>query len=95
MKASDIFERIRNHPGVTVRTHVSRERVANRANNAPRHRYEVITSEIIERMREMDRRNVKRLEISATLNICPTAIYYYCGPKKKNNQKWQLRNKRK
>ena len=94
MDSSDIFEKIKSHPGVTVRTHISSEHQPNKANNAQRHRYETLTPEIIKRMRELDNKNVKRLDIAERLNISPTSIYYYCGPKK-NRQTWQLRKKRK
>lgn len=80
MKASDIFERIRNAPGVTVRTHMADDPspfVSRRTGK--RIRYAQLTPEIIVEIRRREAAGESRAAACRAMNVHPASIYNHVG----------------
>ena len=82
MKTFDIFDRIRSHPGVTVRTHQSPEAdPEHRHSNSSRRRYAKPTPDLLREVKKYEALGMGRKDVCARLNLCASTVFNYIGPK--------------
>ena len=82
MNTSEFFERIRNHPGVTVRTHQSPEAHTDRRHSVSSRRlYAKPTPELLRQVKKLEAGGMGRKDACARLNLCASTVFNYIGPK--------------